>query len=262
MLTHQHIDHIGLASILARRSGAEVAALDALAPWLADYAKRMEADDRFAEELMLRHGVPSDVALALRAVSSAFRGWGASVEVTRPLAPGSVLALRDRSFQVLHRPGHSPSDTVFFDAERREMLGGDHVIGHISSNPLITRPLDEGSARPSALLTYLDSLRATQAMEGVDVIHAGHGEPVHDHAALIDARFRAHERRASKILKLLADGPLTAHEIAQRLWGTVALTQAYLTLSEVLGHLDLLTQRGQVTDDEPDASGVVRHRTA
>lgn len=261
VLTHQHIDHIGLASILARRSGAEVAALDALAPWLADYSKRMEADDRFAEELMLRHGVPSDVALALRAVSSAFRGWGSSVEVTRPLAPGSVLELRDRSFQVHHRPGHSPSDTVFFDAERREMIGGDHVIGHISSNPLITRPLDEGSARPSALLTYLDSLRATQAMSDVDVIHAGHGEPVHDHAELIDQRFRAHERRASKIHKLLADGPLTAHEIAQRLWGNVALTQAYLTLSEVLGHLDLLAQRSQVTDDAPDEHGVVRYRT-
>jgi glyoxylase-like metal-dependent hydrolase (beta-lactamase superfamily II) len=261
VLTHQHIDHIGLASILARRSGAEVAALDALAPWLADYSKRMEADDRFAEELMVRHGVPSDVALALRAVSSAFRGWGASVEVTRPLAPGSTLSLRDRSFEVLHRPGHSPSDTVFFDAERREMLGGDHVIGHISSNPLITRPLDGGGSRPSALLTYLESLRATQAMEGVDVIHAGHGEPVRDHASLIDSRFRAHERRAAKILAHLDDAPLTAHDIAQRLWGNVALTQAYLTLSEVLGHLDLLAQRGQVTDDEPDEHGVVRYRT-
>ncbi|HWT93094.1 MAG TPA: MBL fold metallo-hydrolase [Solirubrobacteraceae bacterium] len=264
VLTHQHIDHIGLASILARRSGAEVAALDALAPWLADYSKRMEADDRFAEELMLRHGVPSDVGFALRAVSSAFRGWGSAVTVTRPLAPGSTLKLRDREFQVLHRPGHSPSDTVLFDEERREMLGGDHVIGHISSNPLITRPLDgdDGSdARPSALLTYLDSLRATQAMD-IDVIHAGHGEPVHDHAELIDSRFRAHERRAAKIHKLLADGPLTAHEIAQRLWGNVALTQAYLTLSEVLGHLDLLATRDQVTADAPDDTGVVRYRTA
>jgi glyoxylase-like metal-dependent hydrolase (beta-lactamase superfamily II) len=32
IVTHQHIDHFGLASVLARRSGAEVAALDVLAP--------------------------------------------------------------------------------------------------------------------------------------------------------------------------------------------------------------------------------------
>ena len=35
VISHQHMDHFGLASILARRSGAEVAALDVLAPYLA-----------------------------------------------------------------------------------------------------------------------------------------------------------------------------------------------------------------------------------
>jgi len=32
VVTHQHIDHLGLVDILARRSGAEVCALDLLAP--------------------------------------------------------------------------------------------------------------------------------------------------------------------------------------------------------------------------------------
>ncbi len=40
IVTHQHIDHFGLASILARRSGAEVAALDRLAPFLASFGAR------------------------------------------------------------------------------------------------------------------------------------------------------------------------------------------------------------------------------
>ena len=30
------------------------------------------------------------------------------------------------------------------------------------------------------------------------------------------------------------------------LWGNVAVTQAYLTLSEVLGHVDLLIDRSQI----------------
>ena len=40
---------------------------------------------------------------------------------------------------------------------------------------------------------------------------------------------------------LITERPRTAHELAQELWGNVAVTQAYLTLSEVLGHLDLLS---------------------
>jgi glyoxylase-like metal-dependent hydrolase (beta-lactamase superfamily II) len=253
LVTHQHMDHIGLVEILARRSGAEVAALDRLAPWLAGYSENMEADDRFAEAVMARHGVPEQVGYALRAVSAAFRGWGSRATVTRPLADGSELRLRDRTLRVLHRPGHSPSDTVFHDAERRELIGGDHLIAHISSNPLLTRPLDgAGEDRPRALLDYLESLRATQAMDGVDVVLPGHGEPVRDHAALIDRRFAMHDRRAAKIRGLVEHEALSAHEIAQRLWGSVALTQAYLTLSEVLGHLDLLAERGEVAEERQD----------
>src|SRR3954469_10238490 len=76
VVTHQHIDHIGLVQILADRSGAEVLALDALAPFLADYAARMDDDDAFAEAILLRNGIPPDVVIALRAVTRQFRAWG------------------------------------------------------------------------------------------------------------------------------------------------------------------------------------------
>ena len=59
-----------------------------------------------------------------------------------------------------------------------------------------------------------------------------------------------HRRRARKFLRLLQSGPLTAYEIAVQTWGNVAVTQAYLTLSEVLGHLDVLANEGQVREIE------------
>ncbi len=263
VITHQHMDHFGLASILARRSGAEVAALEGLAPFLASYGHQTDLEDRFAERLMLRHGIPPEVVTALRAVSAGFRAWGAAVEVTRPLADGGVLELRDRTLRVLHRPGHSPSDTVFVDEARSTMLAADHLIAHISSNPLLARPLDADEEyeepRPQALLTYMDSLQRTRAMD-LSLVLPGHGRPITDHAALIDERFRMHDRRAQKMLRLIASEPRTAHEIAQEIWGNVAVTQAYLTLSEVLGHVDLLLRDGAVVEEEQ--GGVVRFRGA
>jgi glyoxylase-like metal-dependent hydrolase (beta-lactamase superfamily II) len=256
VISHQHIDHLGLVSILARRSGAQVTALDLLAPRVEHWKEGMDADDAFAERVMAEHGIPQDVRFALLAVSQSYRSWGAAAKVTRPLAPGSDLVLRDRTLRVLHRPGHSPSDTIFHDERRGIVLGADHLIKHVSSNPLISRPLRDGTAgdagtlpeRPHALEIYMESLRATRAMENVDLVLAGHGEPVTDHVALIDERFRLHGRRAAKIARLIADGPMTAYEIAQALWGNVAVTQAYLTLSEVLGHVDLLVSDGLVVE--------------
>jgi glyoxylase-like metal-dependent hydrolase (beta-lactamase superfamily II) len=263
VITHQHIDHTGLLGIIADRSQAEVAALDLLAPVLEEFGAHAERDDELAEALMLRNGIPRDVVTALRAVSRSFRGWGGSAHVDRPLRDGETLEFADRRFQVQHRPGHSPSDTLFWDEQRAQLIGGDHLIKHISSNPLISRPLggrsgETGGGRPRALMMYMDSLRETRELPA-QVVLAGHGEPVTDHVALIDERLRGHERRAAKIAGLIAERPRTAYEIAQELWGNVAVTQAFLTLSEVLGHVDLLIDRGEVR--EVEVGGVIRYES-
>ena len=73
ILTHQRIDHLGLVQIVASHSGAEVAAIDAAVPFVQDYSSEAARDDEFARGLMLRHGIPADVASALEAVSRTFR---------------------------------------------------------------------------------------------------------------------------------------------------------------------------------------------
>lgn len=81
-----------------------------------------------------------------------------------------------------------------------------------------------------------------------ELVLTGHGEPITDHVALIDARFAATERRKEKILAIVRERPRSAHEIAQEIWGNVAVTQAFLTLSEVIGHLDLLAREDAVRE--------------
>lgn len=251
ILSHQHIDHLGLVDIIAARSGAEVAAIDVAVPFMQNFGEDAERDDQFAAELMLRHGIPEDVVRALQSVSRSFRAWGSKARVTRPLRDGERLEFRDRTLEVMHRPGHSPSDTVFWDEERRILIGADHLIKHISSNPLIARPLDGSEERPQALVAYIESLRKTRELPA-EIVLPGHGEPITDHAALIDERFALHERRAEKLYKLIAEQPRTAYDLAQALWGNVAVTQAFLTLSEVLGHVDLLLNAGRVREVEEE----------
>ena len=249
VLTHQHMDHVGLLEVLARRSGAEIAAFAPLQRWLADYDASATGDDEYAQAVMRRHGVPEDLVAVLGVVAAAFRPFGSSGAVTRPLLDGDRLELRDRSFEVRHRPGHSPSDMVFWDGEKRILIGGDHLLAHISSNPVVHRPLsgETGGPRPTPLIDYIASLRATAELPA-EIVLGGHGEPVVDPRELIDERLRLHERRARKILGMLRREPLTAHQVAVEMWGNVAVTQAFLTVSEVLGHLDLLLSEGRVEE--------------
>ncbi|MFL6113943.1 MAG: MBL fold metallo-hydrolase, partial [Catenulispora sp.] len=81
LVTHQHIDHIGLVDIVAAHSKAEVAAIEQAVPFVENYSQAAAEDDRFAMDLMVRHGIPEEVARALGSVSAAFRGWGAKAKI-------------------------------------------------------------------------------------------------------------------------------------------------------------------------------------
>ena len=91
------------------------------------------------------------------------------------------------------------------------MLAADHLIAHISSNPLIARPLGgdgrvHRAERLQALITYLESLGKTREMD----LDAGAPRPRRldpRPRSLIDERLRLHERRAEKIAGLIAEHP-------------------------------------------------------
>ena len=126
-------------------------------------------------------------------------------------------------------------------------MSADHLINHISSNALLSRPLDGSDERPRALIAYLESLARTRELPA-EILLPGHGDPITDHVALIDERFEMHRRRAAELRQLIEERPRTAYELAQEMWGNVAVTQAFLTLSEVVGHVDLLIEAGIVRE--------------
>ena len=261
VLTHQHADHVGLAAQLQERSGAAVAATPRLAQYLADIERSLQADDDYAVTLLRRHGVGARTIAALNGVVLAFRGFTGGVAVTRALEPGGELVAGGRTWTIAERPGHSPTDTVL----RSEglLLAGDHLLEKISSNPIAHVPVGAADPaalavsrdRPRPLMTYLDSLERTALEDRGELVLPGHGAPFTGADALVEKRAAMTERRAEKIRRALRE-PRTAAEIGRELWRHVRVTQAYLVLSEVLGHLDLLEARGAVRQRTED--GVVR----
>jgi glyoxylase-like metal-dependent hydrolase (beta-lactamase superfamily II) len=259
LVTHQHIDHIGMAGALAERAGAEVACLAPLADMLADIEAALAADDDYQVGVMLRNGVPEETALTLRDITASFRRFAAPARVTRRLEDGDRIELGPgRTLRALHAPGHSPTDTIFVDEDRAFAFVGDHLIARISSNPVIHRPIAgpaDPARRVAVLATYLDSLRRTRALD-LSLVLSGHGRPIDDHRRLIDERIEHHERRKEEIAALIAAEPRNAHALARAIWGDIALRDAYLTLCEVLGHTDLLVAEGRVREHEDDGVAV------
>jgi glyoxylase-like metal-dependent hydrolase (beta-lactamase superfamily II) len=249
ILTHQHSDHVGLAATVCSRSGCRVAGHELLAGYVEDVEAALIAEEDWEERLLLFHGTPPDRCAEFLAIARGrrpFGGAGAPLDVR--LGEGAVIEAGGLRLRVALRPGHSPTDTLFVDDASGSALAGDHLIAHISSNPLVHRPPNGSSdpaVRPSSLAAYLDSLART-ADEDLAVLHTGHGASITDHRPLIAERIRLHHRRADQVEAALADGPRSASELSAVLWPDVPVNQTFLTLCEVLGAFDLLEQEGRV----------------
>jgi glyoxylase-like metal-dependent hydrolase (beta-lactamase superfamily II) len=259
VVTHQHVDHWGLARMLVDRSGAELCALAGFAAWLARFPSSLHDEGAFAAALLRRHGGPGTAdAAAYRADV----GYAATTFVDRALAEGDILEFADRRLRVLHRPGHSPSDTVLHDEQRGILFGADHVLAW-PSTAILSPALDGAplnSRRPRALHDYRASLRATQRLD-VEVILPGHGDPVRNHRDVIAKRLDRYDRLTADVHRLLTPDPRTAVEIARALRGPVDDSAIFFVLCDVLGHLDELVDAGAAVE-HGDPDGRSRFATA
>ena len=261
VLTHQHSDHIGLAGEINSRSGCAVAASGELGGYLADVQASLLAEETWEDELLRLHGATPERRTAFLAVARSRRAYGGSgAVVDRVLVDGDVLEAGGHRLRVIVRPGHSPTDTLFVDDASGTALVGDHLIDHISSNPLIHRPAAgpvDPARRSSALIGYLDGLGET-ADADFSILHTGHGADITGHRQLIAERIRFQQGRTDQVHQALAAGPHSAAELSEALWPAIAVNQTYLTLCEVLGALDLLERGGRVTQLQRDGGLVYR----
>jgi hypothetical protein len=91
----------------------------------------------------------------------------------------------------------------------------------------------------------MHSIQRVHALD-VDWVLPGHGAPFQGHRAAIDSLIRFIGRRQDKVLASLGAGPCTPVELSDALFGPQQGPRLYLTLSEVVGNLEVLEDAGRV----------------
>lgn len=259
LLTHHHLDHSGLAATIQARSGAQIAAHRSTAEWGRRWAEQIEREHEFTRKLIAEHGVPNSLSSEVDRFFTQISTQSQPFETDLVLSDGDRIRAGGREWRTVWRPGHSTTDTLYVDDEADEAFVGDHLLAKITTAVEMTPTELPGDERRRALMEYLGNLRRTQVMP-LRRCYTGHGPTIEDHAALIDERIVFHTDRLERIQRLVEDGCETAFDIARRLWSEeTAAASPVLVVWEVLGHLDLLVNRGKVKT-EIDGGGVHRFR--
>ena len=190
VLTHAHFDHIGGAFEFADRRAHPDEAGELAEP--RGFAGLTAAD--LGDELVLQlrvagYEIPETLLGALPSPEFSLAGYRVPpAPVTAMLHDGERLDLGDRSFEVLHLPGHSPGSIGLWESQTGILFSGDALY----DGPLLYE------LPGSSVEAYVPTLERLLGLD-VSVVHAGHDpsfgrerlrQIATDYLALFDAKIR------------------------------------------------------------------------
>jgi glyoxylase-like metal-dependent hydrolase (beta-lactamase superfamily II) len=240
LITHAHVDHWGQAATICDRTGCEM--------WMHPnhahgYTSATDPDLALARRLEIgrQSGVPES-ALARYAERSRGTASGIArvIEPDRPLLPGVEIETDLGVWTVHETPGHAPSHICLYQADRRLLISGDHLLGRISLY------FDYGWT-PDPIGEFLGSLEVTASLHARLAL-SGHGKPFIDVPGHIEANRRLVRERLDAAVAAVTAGPKTAIEIAAGVYGEpLNETNTGWRLQETLCYLQHLELEGRVS---------------
>ncbi|MFD0770759.1 MBL fold metallo-hydrolase [Bacillus sp. CGMCC 1.60114] len=245
VLTHHHADHCGLLNIFSERTN--IVGHPWNEPWITQDPQFLKRYQQFFLEASVQFGVP-EVLLPQGALLTKTMIYSCKRSLTHTVREGDSIASLPE-FTVIETPGHASTHISLYRERDGLLIGGDALIGHISSNPLLEPPYEGETERAKPMLQYNETLKRLASMN-ISRILSGHGEDVLDVAELVNERLQKQEARAFKVLNLLKEQPMTAFEVCVKLFPTLYEKQLPLTISETVGQLDFLAYNQQVMIDK------------
>jgi glyoxylase-like metal-dependent hydrolase (beta-lactamase superfamily II) len=254
-VTHDHPDHMGLASWLTERYGAEVW----MSAWAHESSQRFlatepEALETRGEAFLRKHGM--EIAPKAATPARDPRAWfGGRVRLDGQPGDGSVLQMGGGRWRIIETAGHCRGHLCLHDGEREILISGDQVLPEISPNVSVLAMAPEADP----LRDFLTSLDRLHACSVETLVLPSHGRPFRGLQRRIDA-LRSHHHQQLDMLRDHCREPRSANDLLPVMFGRVLRgVHRLLALGEALAHLHYLRSDGEVERIETD--GVYRFVT-
>lgn len=258
VLTHGHVDHVGLTSLFQSR-GIPVYAHPDVRSWLDPDSSGDAYRRAFFESFYPKMGMSGGHLQAALKEYSLYRKFNDRSVVDfelHKMQPFAPLPM----FQVLYVPGHAQAAIALWCEESGQLIVGDQLLPHISSNALI-EPVPGAKSGAEAkwtksLIQYRENLKFLASLP-IQSVYPGHGPVFTNASLLIEQRLKEQVRRRDKLFRLLEKmGPISAFGLALEYFRNHQ-DQGALILSETLGHLDWMHEDGLVSSEETDDGVIV-----
>jgi glyoxylase-like metal-dependent hydrolase (beta-lactamase superfamily II) len=237
LITHFHMDHCGLAGLIAGRSGASIYLSEIEGQTIRAFAKEGDRASRL-RSFGLEHGLDEGTLDTVIRAFSAFKTATTPFTAAGTLADGDRLDVGGRSVEIIATPGHSRGHISFHLPEERFLIAGDHILPHITPN--LSPDLMTPAFHP--LESFLASLARIEELP-VAMVCPAHGRPFPDLKGRVAGMREHHRDRSALALQALAEGERTSGDVSRFIFGdNLPPFDRLLALNETFVHLIELEQ--------------------
>lgn len=249
ILTHHHPDHVGWIDAFPN---AEVLGHVYVDAWLRRDPVFINSHYDFYMDRLKEEGVPEVYHFWAKRMTRSIEMLGERT-LTGVIHDGDEIP-GHKGLVAIETLGHAQSHLVFWHKEKKTMIGGDLLIGKISSNPLIEPPLNPKAKRAKSLLQYNASLKKLLTLP-IEKLYSGHGDEITNVHELVNARLEKQHLRAMRVLNMLEERPKNIFELNEEIFPIHFEAKLGLTLSQTIGQVDYLLDNNFLTA-EKDENGV------
>ncbi len=256
IVTHHHPDHLGLATWLATRDGADV--LMTQGEYFGGHALWHQLPGYSVADMLAqfrRHGLDEAHLQALDERGNGYRrGAPAIPSHFRRLFDGDTIDIGGHVWRVIVGYGHAPEHASLYCETLGVLISGDMLLPRISTNVSVyaATPQDD------PLGWFLDSLRDIAHLPDDTLVLPSHGKPFRGIRTRV-AQLIEHHRERCAVLAAECGRERSAGELMGVLFTREMDThQIMFAMGETVAHLNHLVKQGalRVTEGE---NGTIRY---